>query len=289
LSRAGRLIKPAIPVVIAFACLSGLAAQAQQADKFASGFATAMEGVGQSLGDAAFTGQSIFVTATGRAPLPSGQRVWYKANIDVRDASAVEATRQRDARISELEADARRLGVEIHIETTSFALETTPLGRTRTPPGVQAGPIVAAKPSPSGLVGAAPPSSEPPPPAPTFVVKTTLKFAATHPERLAAFLDALRAAGADTLARDPGLGSPLNMFQNNTLLGVGSVEKVDDALWDQASRAAVAAARRQAEVLAVAAGRPLGETREVMVLNRGTQGDDATVTLAVRFAFAPAK
>jgi len=283
----GLAVKTAIPVILIAACLCAPAAQAQQADKFASGLATAMEGLGQSLGQSAVGGDSLFVTATGRAPLPSGPRLWYTTTLEARDASAVEAAQTRDKLKGAIEAAAKRFGVDIETQSYSFAIEPSALCRKR--PSCAPPPSPMAPTAPPGLVMTPPSSGDQPQAEPKFVAKATLKFAPTHPERFAEFLDAARAAGADNLEGGPGAASPLNIFQNNTLLGAGSVDQVDEAVWDQASRAAMAAARHQAEVLAAASGRSLGETREVMSLNRGVQGPDATVTLAVRFAFAPVK
>jgi uncharacterized protein YggE len=281
-------MKTTLPVLVAALCLCMGAAHAQQADKFASGLATAMEGLGQSLGETALSGQSVFVTATGRAPLPAERGVSYTTIIEARAATAVEAAHVRDERISAIEAAARKFGVVIDSQSSSFGLEKAPTNRNHLSPGVS--PAHAAMAAPPGVVITPPAHAvDEPPSEPKFIAKTTVKFVAAHPAHLADFLDALREAGADDLQGGSASPSPLNMFQGNTVLGLGAVEKVDESLWDQASRAAMTAARHQAEVLATAAGRPLGEIREVMVLNRGTQGDDATVTLSVRFAFAPGK
>lgn len=70
------------------------------------------------------------------------------------------------------------------------------------------------------------------------------------------------------------------------MLGFGSTDQIDPALWDRASQDAVAEARRQATVLATAAGRTLGAARQVLVLTRSVQGSTASVTVAVRYAFA---
>ncbi len=45
--------------------------------------------------------------------------------------------------------------------------------------------------------------------------------------------------------------------------------------------------RHQAEALAAAGGRKLGEARQILQLNRAVQGDQAVVTVAARFGFAP--
>ncbi len=121
------------------------------------------------------------------------------------------------------------------------------------------------------------------------MAKANVRFQAADPTRLPDFLDAIRAAGVESLSGGPAVPGMFNMFQNSQLLGFGDIEKVDDVTWDRASRAAMTEARRQADVLAAAAGRSVGEAQQVMSLTRAIQGGEATVTVAVRFGFRPTK
>ena len=115
-----------------------------------------------------------------------------------------------------------------------------------------------------------------------------MRFRAADPRRLPAFLDALKAAGVDSPSGGLVGGAPALFGRSTEVLGFGSLETVDPAIWDRANAAAVAEARRQAQVLAQASGRGLGAVRQVLMLTRTLQGSAAAVTLAVRFAFAPA-
>jgi uncharacterized protein YggE len=278
---------PLLAGVLALSAVASVAS-AQQADKLAAGVATAMEGFGQSVGESAVSGSSVFVTATGRAPWPATARTWYSTTVDVHDASAVEAARARDGRVAAIEAAARRYGVVTERQSSSFALDS---GVTRSKSAMVMSALAAAPGSSGGLpaVAVAPPKAPAEPPAPRFTAKTTLRFSATDPDRFPEFLDAIRALGVEAISGGPTASNPLSFLQNSSLFGQGVVDKVDDAVWDRASQAAMAEARRQASVLAAAGGRALGEVRQVTALTRDVQGGEASVTLAVRFGFAPAK
>ena len=89
---------------------------AQQADRVAAGLATAVEGLGQSFGKSAMTGDSVFVTATGRTPISGARLSWYGTNIEGRAESAVAAAKLRDSRLAAIEAQARRFGVDFAVE-----------------------------------------------------------------------------------------------------------------------------------------------------------------------------
>jgi hypothetical protein len=270
--------------VLALSAVSSVAG-AQQADKFAAGLATAMEGLGQSVGESAVSGSSVFVTATGHAPWPPAGRIWYSAIIAAHDASAVDAAHARDGRLVAIETAARRYGVVTERQSSSFAMDsgvTKPKSATVMP----ALPAASGGPPPSNM---APAKIVAETAMPRFTAKTTIRFAATDPDHLPEFLDAIRAQGVESISGGPTTSNPLNFLQNNSLFGQDAADKVDEAVWDRASRAARAEARRQAGVLAAAAGRSLGEVRQVTTLSRDVQAGEAGVTLAVRFAFAPGK
>ena len=279
-------IKVAVAVVVA--CALATSASAQQADRFAAGLATAVEGMGQSLAQSALSGSSVFVTATGHAPLSAYPAPPYVAKIEERTSSAVEAARLRAAKMDVVSGLARRFAVTIEMTNPSFSLENAKSGRN-TPLGAVAVGVVAAATSNTEPVkgqGAATPADKS---GPVFVARASVRFQASANSRLPEFLDALEAAGIDQISGGGATSNALSFLQTNEILGIGAIDKVDDAVWDQASRAAVAEARRQATVLAVAAGRSLGEAHEIIALTRNIQGADATVTLAARFAFAPTR
>jgi uncharacterized protein YggE len=116
-----------------------------------------------------------------------------------------------------------------------------------------------------------------------FDASMTIRFHPTDPKRLPAFLDALVAAGIDYDLQGKRSQQAFNPFAR---LG-GGEQTVDDATWDRASVDAMNAARRQADVLATAAGRRVGDARQVLMIAKTVQAEDATVTVAVRYGLLP--
>ena len=283
-------MKPVVLAAASWLMLTG-SANAQQVEQFASGLSTAVEGLGQGVAGAMTSGETVFVTATGRAPLPAPLTDAYVINIEGRSASAVEAATLRDQRLSATRALAQRLGVTVEIGSSAFAREQDYQA---------AASAASAEASANAASAAASLNREPPPlyikpvraPGVTikvFSVKTSVRFRSDDPRRLPAFLDALTAAGVDSTfsGQDRNAG---NIFAGmGQALGFGPVAKIDDAVWDRASQSAVVEARRQASVIASAANRQIGEARQILLLNRNVQGDSASVTVAVRFALSPSR
>ena len=184
---------------------------------------------------------------------------------------------------------ARRFAVTIEMTSPSFSLEDAKSGRNTPLGAVAVGVVAAATTSntePAKGQGATTAAEKL---GPVFIARVNVRFQASAGSRLPEFLDALEAAGIDQISGGGATNNVLSFLQNNEILGIGAIDKVDDATWDQAGRAAVAEARRQATVLAAAAGRSLGEVHEILSLTRTVQGADATVTLAVRFSFSPTR
>jgi hypothetical protein len=98
-------------------------AAAQQTDRIAAGLATAVEGLGQSVGESVLAGPNVFVTATGRTAISGARVSWYGTDVEGRANSAVEAARQRDSRLAAIEAEAKRFGVNFEIGASTFTLE----------------------------------------------------------------------------------------------------------------------------------------------------------------------
>lgn len=266
-----------LSVVLAVA--PGLAA-AQDASPLTSMFAAGVEAFGQSLAELMTNGSSVFVTATGHATLPAPLTDAYLVNIEGRSSSAVEAQRLRDQRLQAARAAAAKFGVTVEVGSTAFAHETDLAAQQR-----RRNQATAERLAHPGVPIVEPVGSD----ERVFVARTGVRFRAADPQRLPAFLDALQAAGVDSPsgslgAVNAGLAGILN--QSTQVLGFGSAEQIDPALWDHAGQEAIAEARRQASVLATAAGRTLGEARQVLVLTRSVQGSTASVTVAVRYAFA---
>ena len=121
------------------------------------------------------------------------------------------------------------------------------------------------------------------------MARTGVRFKEPPVDRLPAFLDAVRAAGVDDIRTNPSgptVGLAI-LTQSQEVLGFGSVEKISDAIWNAAATDAIHNARNQAEALATASGRQLGEVRQVLFLTKAIQNGEAVVTIAVRFGFAP--
>lgn len=263
--------------VIAVGLLCAAPASAQDTTQFAGLLAAGTEGFGQSIGEAMVGGSSIFVTATGRAELPGPIADAYLVNIEGKSASAVEAARLRDQRLQVARDAAKRFGVDVEPGSASFSREVDQEAQAKR----NAERMAAHAANPSSPM---PDFSQEDAPR-VFVARTGVRFRTSDPKRLPPFLDALTAAGVDSVSGTLGAGG-LPFLRSSEVLGFGSLEAVDPALWDKAERAAVAEARRQAELLAAAGGRPLGEVKQVMLLTRSLQGGAASVTIAARFSFA---
>ena len=279
-------MKYAILAVLAF-CVAGGTASAQQAEQFAGGLATAVEGVGQGVADGMMAGQSVFVTATGRAALPTPLTDAYVIDIEGRSTSAVEAARLRDQRLGATRSLAAKFDVTVEIGSSAFA-------RQDDYRNAASDAAFAARDASAAAAAAA--AGSPPPlfikPAVAnakvavkmFSARTSVRFRSEDPRRLPPFLDALAAAGVDATFTGQERNG-MNIFAGMTqALGFAPVAKIDDAVWDRASQAAVVEARRQAGILASAAGRQVGEARQILLLTRSVQGDTASVTVAVRYA-----
>lgn len=64
--------------------------------------------------------------------------------------------------------------------------------------------------------------------------------------------------------------------------GAGT-DMVDAAVWDRVSQQAVASARHEAQVLAKAAGREVGDAEQITVLSKGVQGNVASLNISIRY------
>jgi hypothetical protein len=202
----------------------------------------------------------------------------YLINIEDRSPSAVQASKLRDDRLAAAREIATRFGVSVEVGSTAFSREidsevqqarnSKAIAERMAHPGV---PVVEAPLTDADRV---------------FVARTGVKFRAADPHRIPAFLDALKAAGIDYLTSPMGMAMP-GLFGRTEVLGFGALDRIDDAIWDEASQKAIAAAQRQAQVLAAAAGRQVGQVRQVLFLTRNVSGDTASVTIAARFAFLP--
>ncbi len=270
-------MKTILQSAIAVSLLLAAPVRAQDVSQFAGLLAAGTEGFGQSVGEAMTAGSSVFVTATGRAELPGPIADAYLVNIEGKSASAVEAARLRDQRLQVARDAAQRFGVEVEPGSASFSREIDQEAQAKR--NAERMAERAAHP------GVAVPFTFDEDAPRVFVARIGVRFRTADPKRLPPFLDALTAAGVDNVSGTLGAGG-LPFLHSSEVLGFGSLDRIDPALWDKASRNAVAEARRQAELLAAAGGRQLGDVKQVMLLTRSVQGGAASVTVAARFAFA---
>lgn len=271
-------------IACALALLLATAASARaQSNDIGATLAAAEEEIGQSVGQAAFAGPSVFVTATGRARLPAPLADAYYVSVKGESASAVQAVHERDQRIASILADARRLGIDAEIGDTNIALGVDPDEQNRLMDARTQRMQAALREHP-GV-----PLSEPIiQPAKLFMATTSLRFRSASSTSLATFMDVLHQAGVDEITRGSNLPSVPFIPQRSELMGFGSVATLDPAIWKAASEDAMRSAREQAQSLAQAAGRTLGSVRNVMVMTRSIEGGEVVEGLAVRFAFADA-
>jgi hypothetical protein len=237
-------------------------AVAQVSDQTAGIVAVGAEGVGQGLGAGVTGGSSVFVTATGKAPVPASVADTYGASIEGKATTAVEAARLRDQRLDTARGIAQRFRVGVELGAASISHES---------PAPPHAPRPGASPP-------APPSSPPAPAPDEITARTAVVFRVSDPRQLPAFLDALEAAGIQYSLPGKGGAMAAIMAAMSSSNGGGV-----DGAWDQAAQNAIAEARRQAGVLAAAAGRRLGEAQQILQLTRNTGASEASVTVAVRF------
>jgi hypothetical protein len=236
--------------------------------------AAAVEAIGGELARAGVASDSVFVYAHGKVLLAGSttEELALTAQVARRSPTAAEAVRLRDAAVEAIRSAAVRYGVRWELASSAVSLGPQPIRF-----GAQAipmpPPMVAPRP------GAAPGAASAPPAPPQFEAQATVRLGLPAGPRQGAFLDEVHAAGADSISQQT-TGS------FNPLAGVlgSAASDVDPKIWDEASRKAIDAARADASVLAAAAGRRLGEARQVYLLSRSAQNGQADVVVAVRFA-----
>jgi uncharacterized protein YggE len=257
-------------VLVGAAALSLMAvasARAQGLDDITAVLATGEEQIGQSVGEAALGGSSVYVTARGTAKLPAALAKTYAVTVEGEAPTAVAAAQVRDAKLDKLRAAARRFGVEMTVDDAGYNFGARAAARpfVLPTPGVPAPPPAPAK--------------------PVFTTTAGVRFTRPSEAQMPAFLDAVHEAGVETFASTTAAPNPF--AQAGQLFGFGpAAPNVDPAVWEKASAAAVEAARRQAQVLAAAGGRKLGPLRQVMLLTRTIHGDAVAVSVGARFSFA---
>lgn len=268
-----------------------LAAQPVAAQDLAGPVAAAIDQVGQGLGESMTGGPGVFVTAQGRAPMPAAAASRMSMSIKGEGKTAVEAVAARDATLERVRAAARRHGVEIEVGATNFDIAETPdwvatadvtmpdfsgMGEDE---AIDAAADAAAATIDAAAMDDAPKMTR----TVTASVQVTLQRPAE--DRLPAFIDALAEAGVTDLS-DSLYGLNLGQWQPFlALLGLDTANDPGEPVWNAATADGIARARAQAQAIADASGRRLGQVRYVSVLMRSHDGRDALVSVAVRFGF----
>ncbi len=245
--------------------------------------AAAVDQFGQSVAESMAGGPGLFVTAQGEAPLPAAASSPMTVTIKGSGKTAVEAVADRNAQLERVRSAANRFDVSMEVGATNYAIAEADAWTMDSPmaaavdwndPDAAADEIEAA-------------ATEAPAVADTRTVTASVQVKLDRPNesRLPEFVDALVEAGVTDL--DDSLNG-LNlgaMAPFMSLLGLDPTRDPGEAVWNQATADGVRKARGQAEAIAEASGRRLGPVRHVSVLMRSHDGENALVSVAVRFGF----
>ncbi len=274
-----------IAAAVAVAALFATPAAAQD---IAGPVAAAVDQFGQSLSESMTGGPGLFVTAQGEAPLPAAASTPMTVTIKGTGATAVEAVAERNAQLERVRSVANRFDVAMDVGATNYSIgEAMPdwlsadaaaavdwSGETGDAVDVE---LI----EPISEADAAPAAAD----ARTVTASVQVKLDRPNESRLPEFVDALVEAGVSNL--DDSLNG-LNLGAMTpflSLLGLDPTRDPGEAVWNQATADGVRKARAQAEAIAEASGRSLGPVRYVSVLMRSHDGENALVSVAVRFGF----
>lgn len=243
--------------------------------------AAAVDQFGQSMAESMAGGPGVFVTAQGRAPLPDAGALPMTLTIKGEGKTAAEAVAHRNAQLERVRAAANNFDVAIEVGTTTYSISD---GVDWTEASAYAGAMDAAAAAEAvAAVNIAGDAADEAAPARTVTASVRVEIARPNETRLPAFVDALVDAGVTDL--DDSLNG-MNLGQMQpflSLMGLDTARDPGEAVWNAATADAIVRARAQAETIAAASGRPLGQVRYVSVLLRSHDGEDALVSVAVRF------
>jgi len=274
----------------AVAAATLVAAAPVAAQDIAGPVAAAVDQFGQSMAESMTGGPGLFVTAQGEAPMPAAASMPMTITIKGTGKTAVEAVADRNAQLERVRSVANRFDVAMDVGATNYAIgEEMPAwmtGDAAMAPAVAdwSGDMDDAVDveliEPMGAEAAAPVAD-----TRTVTASVVVKLDRPNESRLPEFVDALVGAGVNDL--DDSLNG-LNfgaMTPFLSLLGLDIARDPGEPVWNQATADGVRKARAQAEAIAEASGRRLGPVRYVSVLMRSHDGENALVSVAVRFGF----
>lgn len=261
------------------------------AQDIAGPVAAAVDQFGQSMAESMTGGPGLFVTAQGEAPLPAAASTPMTITIKGTGKTAVEAVADRNAQLERVRAVANRFDVAMDVGATNYSISDTPSWMTDGAMAPAAIDWDADEASIEAAIDAAEDAvaqgsiAEDGADTRTVTASVQVKLDRPNESRLPEFVDALVEAGVDNL--DDSLNG-LNLGAMTpflSLLGLDTARDPGEAVWNQATADGVRKARAQAETIAEASGRRLGPVRYVSVLMRSHDGENALVSVAVRFGF----
>ncbi|WP_291836632.1 SIMPL domain-containing protein [Brevundimonas sp.] len=255
-------MKTVIAAVAAVLIATPVAAQ-----DIAGPVAAAVDQFGQSMAESMAGGPGVFVTAQGRAPLPDAGALPMTLTIKGEGKTAAEAVADRNAQLDRVRSAANNFDVAIEVGTTTYSISE---GTDWTEASAYAGAMDAAAVAEAAAeaavaVDAAGDAAEEAPPARTVTASVQVKIVRPNETRLPAFVDALVDAGVTDL--DDSLNG-MNLGQMQpflSLMGLDTARDPGEAVWNAATADAIIRARY------------------VSVLLRSHDGEDALVSVAVRF------
>jgi hypothetical protein len=262
------------------------------AQDIAGPVAAAVDQFGQSMAESMTGGPGLFVTAQGEAPLPAAASTPMTVTIKGSGKTAVEAVADRNAQLERVRSVANRFDIAMEVGATNYAIAEADAWTMESPvPEMDWGAgdeaAMDAMEEAAAAVEAIEPVSQAAPASDTRTVTASVQVKLDRPNetRLPQFVDALVDAGVTDL--DDSLNGlnlgPMTPFLS--LLGLDAARDPGEAVWNQAAADGVRKARAQAEAIAEASGRRLGQVRYVSVLMRSHDGENAVVSVAVRFGF----
>ena len=262
------------------------------AQDIAGPVAAAVDQFGQSLAESRPGGPGLFVTVQGEAPLPAASATPMTITIKGQGATAVEAVADRNAQLERVRSVANRFDVAMDVGATNYAIAAANAWEPTSDAWANA---FTGEPSDFGgdqdgqvdveLIEPIPDDVAAPAETRTITASVQVKLDRPNESRLPEFVDALAEAGVTDL--DDSLNG-LNLGAMTpflSLLGLDGARDPGEAVWNAATADGVRKARAQAAAIAEASGRRLGPVRYVSVLMRSHDGENALVSLAVRFGF----
>lgn len=271
--------------LVAGAAAAALFATPAAAQDLAGPVAAAVDQFGQGMAESMTGGPGLFVTAQGEAPLPAASAAPMTITIKGSGTTAVQAVADRNAQLDRVRSVANRFDVAMEVGATNYSIgQETPAWMT-----AAAAPAIdwneASDDVDVELIEPLHGEAAEPEDDRTVSASVQVKIDRPNESRLPEFVDALVEAGVSNL--DDSLNG-LNlgaMAPFMSLLGLDVTRDPGEAVWNQATADAVRRARAQAETIAEASGRRLGPVRYVSVLMRSQDGENARVSVAVRFGF----